>query len=146
MKKLVKSFSICFVIIVMFSTTAFAAAPNDPVDPQSNSYIWTTTVGIAPLGNGKIEVDFSVTATRPMPDVGATRVTIYNESGKSVAIYRYTDLGYGYMMDHNSGKHTASVTYQGVSGQRYYAIVSFYAGNLNGSGGGHSMVSPAIYA
>ena len=30
---------------------------------------------------------------------------------------------------------TASVTYQRVSGQCYYAIVSFYAGNLKGPGG-----------
>lgn len=146
MKKFIKSFSICLIIIAMISTTVFAAAPNDPVDPQSNSYVFKTTVGIAPLGNGKIEIDFSVTATGKMPDVGATWVTIYNESGKSVANYRYTDPGYAYMIGHNSAKHTASVFYQGVSGQRYYAIVTFYAGNLNGSGGGHSMESALIRA
>lgn len=146
MKKLFKSFSICLVIIAMFSTTAFAAAPNDPVDPQSNSYVAKTTVGIVPLGNGKIEIDFSVTAMGKMPDVGATRVTIYREGGIVVATYIYTDSGYGYMMGHNSSTHTASVTYKGVSGQRYYAIVSFYAGDLNGSGGGDSLRSPAIYA
>lgn len=146
MKKFIKSFSICLIMIAMISTTAFAAAPNDPVDPQSNSYIWTTTVGIVALGGGKIEIDFSVTATGLMPDVGAMYVDIYNASGKCVKTYWYTDPGYGYMIGHNRVSQTASVTYQGVSGQRYYASVSFYAGNLNGSGGGHSMLSPAIYA
>lgn len=130
----------------MISTTAFAAAPNGPVDPQANSYILKTTVGIAPLGNGKIEVDFSVTANgRKMPDIRATRVTIYKEGGTIVATYIYTDPGYGYMIAHNKSTHGGSVTYQGVTGQRYYAIVSFCAGDLNGAGGGDSLRSPAIY-
>lgn len=146
MKKILKSFFICLIMIAMVSTTAFAAVPNDSVDPQSNSYIAKTTVGIAALGGGKINIDFSVTAMGEMPDVGATRVTIYREGGTIVATYIYTDPGYGYMMDHNSAKHTASVTYQGVSAQRYYAIVTFYAGNLNGSGGGHAMYTPIITA
>lgn len=146
MKKFFKSFFICLIIIAMISTTVFAAAPNDPVDPQSNSYIAKTTVGIVALGGGKIEIDFSVTAMGLMPDVGATRVTIYKEGGTIVATYIYTDPGYSYMIGHNRVSQTASVTYQGVSGQRYYAIVTFYAGNLNGSGGGHATLSPAIYA
>ena len=147
MKKTLKSFSICLLIIAMISTTTFAAAPNEPADPQANSYILETTVGIAALGNGKIEVDFSVTGTgKPMHDIGATRVTIYNESGKSVAIYRYTDSGYAYMIGHNKFSHTAGVTYQGVSGQRYYAIVSFYAGQMGVAGGGDSLISNIITA
>lgn len=146
MKKLLKSFSLCLIIVAMISTTAFAAAPSDPADPQANSYVFKTTVGIVPLGSGKIEIDFSVTATGRMTDVGATKVTVYNESGKTVATYRYTDPGYGYMMGHNRVSQTAGVTYQGVSGQRYYAIVSFYAGNLNGAGGGYSHISTIITA
>ena len=146
MKKFIKTFSLCLIIIAMISTTAFAAAPNDPVDPQSNSYIAKTIVGIVPLGSGKIEVDFSVTTMGKMADLGATHVQIFNESGKCVKIYRYTDPGYDYMIGHNKATHTATVTYQGVSGQRYYAIVTFYAGDLNGAGGGHSMDTPIITA
>ena len=146
MKNILKSFTVCLIIIAMINSTAYAAAPSNTVDPQSNSYVWKTTVGIVPLGSGKIEVDFSVTAMNKMPDVGATRVTIYNESGKSVAIYRYTDPGYGYMIGHNRVSQTASVTYQGVPGQRYYAIVTFFAGTLEGSGGGASLISTIITA
>ena len=147
MKKFIKSFAICFIIVAMVSTTAFAAAPGEPDSPQKNSYIWSTTVGIVPLGSGKIEVDFSVTATgKRMPDIGATHVQIYTANGKCVKTYTYTDSGYGYMMGHNDYTHTATVTYQGISGQRYYAIVTFYAGDLNGSGGGHSHISTIVTA
>ena len=146
MKKAIRSFCICFIIIAMISTTAFAAAPLEPDSPQKNSYIFKTTVGIAALGGGEIEVDFSVTAMGKMTDVGATHVQIFNENGKCVKIYTHTDPGYSYMMGHNKYSHTASVFYQGVSGQRYYAIVTFYAGDLNGAGGEDELKSPAIYA
>lgn len=147
MKKFLKSFSICLIIIAMVSTTAYAAAPGDSAEPQSNSYILETTVGIASLGGGKIEVDFSVTANgKPMPDIGATHVDIYTANGQCVKTYTYTDRGYGYMIGHNSFTHTASVFYQGVSGQRYYAIVTFFAGTLGGSGGGASLESALIMA
>ena len=148
MKKTLQLFSLCLIIIIaVISTTAFAAAPGDSADPQANSYIWKTTVGIVPLGSGKIEVDFSVTGTaKPMPDIGATHVDIYNATGKCVKTYVYTAPGYEYMIGHNKFSHTASVTYQGVSGQRYYAIVSFYAGEMGVAGGGDSLKSPAIYA
>ena len=146
MKKFIKSFSICLIIIAMMSTTAFAAAPNDPAEPQSNRYIWTTTVGIVPLGNGKIEVDFSVTATGKMIDVGATHVQIFDASGKCVKIFSSTDPNYSYIMGHNDFTHTAGVTYQGVPGQRYYAIVTFFAGTIGGGGGGASLESALIKA
>lgn len=147
MKKILKSFVICFIIIAMVSTTAYAAAPSDTVDPQANSYIWSTTVGIIALGGGKIEVDFSVTGTgKPMPDIGATHVDIYTASGECVKTYTYTDSGYAYMIGHNKFSHTAGVTYQGVSGQRYYAIVSFYAGQMGVAGGGDSLISNIITA
>ena len=146
MKKTIKSFSICLIIISMISTTAFAAAPVEPDSPQKNSYILKTTVGIAALGDGEIEIDFAVTAMGKMTDVGGMKVTVYTDKGQTVATYRYTDPGYEYMMGHDRFTQTASVFYQGVSGQRYYAIVTFYAGDLNGAGGGDSLKSPAIYA
>ena len=146
MKKFLKSCSICLIIMAMISTTAFSAAPNDPADPQSNSYILKTTVGIAPLGGGKIEVDFSVTGMGKMADLGVTHVQIYTANGQCVKTYTYTDPGYAYMIGHNRFTHTAGVTYQGVSGQRYYAIVSFYAGNLKGAGGGDYHISAIITA
>ena len=146
MKKFLKSFSICFLIIAMVSTTAFAAAPSDPANPQANKYIWKTTVGIVPMGNGKIEVDFAVTATGKMPDVGVMYVDIYNANGKCLKTYWYSDPGYEYMIGHNKGMHAASVTYQGVSGQRYYAIVSFYAGEMGVAGGGAALESALIMA
>lgn len=145
MKKLLKSCSICLIIIIMISTTAFAAAPGDLAAPQSNSYIWKTTVSPVALGNGVIEVDCGVTGTGRMDKIGISRIDFYKADGTHVEGHYYTESGYEYMMDYNSGKHNAGVSFQGVAGQRYYAIVHFYASKGNGAGG-HQMVSAIITA
>lgn len=135
MKKLLKSCSICLIIIVMISTTAFAAAPGDPAAPQANSYIWKTTVSPVAVGNGVIEVNCSVVGTGTMDKIGINRIDFYKADGTHVEGHYYTESGYGYMMGYNSGKHSATVRFQGVSGERYYAIVGFHAGKGNGAGG-----------
>lgn len=135
MKKLLKSCSIYFIIIVMISTTAFAAAPSDLAAPQSNSYIWKTTVSVGAPGNGVIEVACGVTGTGRMEKIGISRITFYKADGTRLESHSYTESGYGYLMDYNSGNHNAVVRFQGVAGESYYAIVSFYASKGNGSGG-----------
>lgn len=135
MKKLLKSCSLCFIIIVMISTTALAAAPSDLAAPQSNSYIWKTTVSPVALGNGVIGFYCSVTGTGRMEKIGIRKIEFYQEDGTHVESHSYTETGYEYMMDYNSGKHNAGIPFQGVVGERYYAIVHFYASKGNGAGG-----------
>lgn len=142
MKKLLKSFSICLVIMAMLGTTAHAA---QPAEPQSNSYIFKTTVAIVALGNGVIEVDCSVVGTGRMDKIGISRIEFYKEGEGRLENHSYTESGYGYLMDYNSGSHSVGVPFQCDPGQRYYAIVYFYASKGNGSGG-FSMGSAIITA
>ena len=135
MKKFLKSCSICLIIIAMSSTTAFAAAPNDPVGPQANSYIWQTKVTIVALGNGVIEVDCGITGTGRMEKIGILSIDFYKEDRTLVESHFYTEPDYGFMMTYNKIIHDAAITFQGEPGERYYAIVDFYAGKGNGSGG-----------
>lgn len=136
MKKLLKSCSICLIIIAMINTTAFAAAPNDPADPQANSYILQTTVAIVALGNGVIEVDCGVTGTGRMEKIGIASIDFYQEGVKTpLESHFYTEPGYEYLMDYNSGSHTVGVQFQCDPGEYYYAIVGFHAGKGNGAGG-----------
>ena len=142
MKKVLKSVSICFIIAAMLTTAALAAVPSDPAGPQASKYIAKTTTAIGALGGGKIEVDFSITATGPMKDVGALQVDIY-EVGVTGPVWShyYKDTGYGYFMGHNTGTHTGSVTYKGTSGHRYYAYVTFFAGEHGKAGDIHGMTT-----
>ena len=135
MRKLLKSCSICLIIIAMINTTAFAAVPADPANPQANSYVLKTTVSPVALGNGVIEVDCGVTGTGRMDKIGILSIDFYKADGTLLESHFYTESGYEYLMDYNSAKHNAAVLFQGVPGQRYYAIVHFYASKGNGAGG-----------
>lgn len=133
MRKLLKSCSICLIIVAMLGTTAHAA---QPAEPQSNSYIWKTTVSPGALGNGVIEVACGITATGIMEKVGIQRIEFYQEGVKTpLESHSYTETGYEFMMAYNKIIHDAVFTFQGVPGLRYYAIVHFYASKGNGAGG-----------
>lgn len=129
MKKVLKSISICFIVAAILTAGAFAAVPVGPDQPQASEYIAKTTTAAGALDDGYIEFDFTITATRPMKDVGALQVDIYRVgSTKPVWSHYYTDPGYGYFMGHNRTSYTFAVTYHGDIGSKYYANVQFYAG------------------
>ena len=132
MKKLLRSCSICLIIVVMLGTTSFAA---QPAEPQSNSYILKTTVSPVALGNGVIEIDCAVTGTGTMEKIGIRKIEFHKEDGTLLESHYYTEPGYEYLMGYNTFIHNAFVPFQGVPGQSYYAIVYFHASKGNGSGG-----------
>ena len=135
MKKALKSISICFIVAAMLTGGTFALAPVKPDQPQASEYIFKTTTAAGALDDGYIEFDFTITATRPMKDVGALEVQIYKVGNSSpVWSHYYTDPGYGYFMGHNRTSYTFDVTYHGDIGSKYYANVTFYAGE-NGVAG-----------
>ena len=142
MKKLLKSCSICLIIVAMLGTTAFAA---QPAEPQSNSYILQTTVAPVALGDGVIEVDCAVVGTGRMEKIGISRITLYKADGTRLESHSYTESGYEYLMGYNKSNHNAFIPFQCVPGESYYAVVGFYAGKGNGAGG-HQMVSAIITA
>ena len=142
MKKILRSCSICFIIVVMLGTTAFAA---QPAEPQSNSYIWKTTVSPVALGSGVVEFDCAITGTGRMDKIGISRITFYRADGTRLESHSYTEPGYEYLMGYNSGCHVAAIPFQGVAGESYYAIVGFYAGKGNGAGG-FQMESSVVWA
>lgn len=147
MKKVLKSVSICLIIAAMLTAGAFAAVPGEPNKPQASEYISGTTTAIGAMGGGKIEVDFSITATGRMKDVGALWVDIY-EVGVTDPVWShyYTDSGCGFMMAHNTGSHTFDVTYSGIPGNQYYAQVQFFAGERGVAGDVYNMGTAIITA
>ena len=147
MKKVLKSVSICFIIAAMLTAGTFALAPVKPDQPQASEYISGTTTAVVALGGGKIEVDFDITATDIMKDVGALEVKIYEVGVEGpVWSHHYTDPGYGYLMGHNTGSHTEAVLYYGESGHTYYANVKFFAGERGREGDIYGMGTSYVTA
>ncbi len=128
-KRLLRSISVILVIVFLISTPVQALAA------EARASAWFTGYGasIVASGNGKINIEFRVVGTGTMTKLGASTIDIYKSNGTFVKTISYTASGNGYMMGYNTAFHSGSVPYSGVAGQKYYAVVNFYAKNSSGS-------------
>lgn len=130
MKKLSKVLATMLACIFLLNATALAAAP------RSSAYIFYTYANMTAESNGKLKISFSVTGMDVMSKIGASTIKLYENNGKSTTLvktYRSTDTEYSNMMGSNSLIYANYVTYSGTIGYKYYAEVSFTAGNSSGS-------------
>ena len=122
MKRVIAVTMIC---VMAFGSAALAAE-------RASYYISYKGGGITATGNGNMRIVFSVTATGMMDELGAYSVCICNEDDDDVACIYYTDPGCSDMMTTNDYSWDGSVNWKGVSGERYYAVITFYAKNSSG--------------
>lgn len=103
--------------------------------PRASEYFGYTDVRAYATGNGKVLIEVSVDATHMMDEVGASYVIIYKElsSGSYQKVYTFSKDTTCGMIVEDSFFGYVDVTYQGVPGQRYYAMVGCYAKDSNGS-------------
>lgn len=131
--KLIKK-TIVFVLIfaLCLSTVSFAM---EIAPMRASEYIRSYEPAIS-AKSGTVTVSFSIDGTGTMTSIGARYIYLYEISGNSTTLvktFRYTDNLYSHILGSNSRWHSSSVSYQGVSGCQYYAMVSFYAANSSGS-------------
>lgn len=106
---------------------AFAA------EARASAWLSGYSASIEASGNGIITIKFRVVGTGTMTKLGASTIDIYKSNGAFVKTISYTTSGNEYMMKSNTAFHTGSVPYSGVAGQKYYAVVTFFAKNSSGS-------------
>lgn len=117
--------AVAMVFVMMLGLAAHAAE-------RASNYISYKGGGIIATGNGGMVVEFSVTATGMMDELGASVIHIYNEDNDLEATIRYTDPGCSDMMTTNDYSWDGEVYWEGVSGESYYAVITFYAKNSSG--------------
>lgn len=124
-----------FLFSILLSVPTMAATPSDGIEPQASSFLTSYSVGIHPVGNGKVEVSFSVVGTDIMDRIGAAKIVVYestnNSSWSPVKTYNYTT--YSNLTATNRSTYGSDVTYSGTSGRYYKAIVTIYAAKDGGS-------------
>lgn len=126
-KSFFKTTSLVLIFALCMSVMTFSAYA------RSSNYIYSRYADATSIGNGKITINFDITATGRMTTIGATKIEIKSSSGSTLKTYKCTDTGYEYMMGSNRTVYSSSVTYQAISGNSYYAVVYFKAGNSSGS-------------
>lgn len=112
--------------------------PNSPVVlaeetiPRSSEYIKSQYVHLSNSENN-LEVYFKVYGMGILNDLGAHTIIIQRSrngsSWTNVKTFYYTDAGYSHMMGHQTWTHQAYVTYTGVSGYYYRALVKVWGGD-----------------
>jgi len=121
--KAIRLIAIALIIVFMTSITITVASARGSI------YIEKYSCAISAGSNGKVTVSFSITGSSKMDEIGSTKITIY-ENGTLVKTYMSSNTT-GMM---GSGKviHAGTVTYSGVKGKSYRAIVTFKCGKDGG--------------
>ena len=119
-KRIVPLLLACALIL---ATPAFARASD-----QISSYL----IDVAPVGNGRIIIELSITSPGIMRELGAQRITVEEISGSTKipkATYTTED---DHMTSKNSWVHDDYVTFYGEVGKEYYITVTIFAEDYDG--------------
>lgn len=128
-KRILKLISVILVIVFLVGAPVYALA----AEARASAWLSGYGASVVASGNGKIKVEFTVVGTGTMAKLGASIIYIYKSDGTRIATISHATEGNEYMMGYNTAFHSGSVPYSGVAGQKYYAVVTFYAKNSSGS-------------
>ena len=127
--RLRKLCSVLLALLVLVGSITAASA----VDARASDYFSRTEDWCTALDGCKVLVEFDVTAPHTMTTLGASSIAIWEKQSsgayKQIKLFTRAD---GIM--HSNTIHVYdSVTYQGKEGTKYYAVVTYYATDANGS-------------
>lgn len=135
MKRSWKKLTALFLAVALL--TAIVVVPACAASGRSSLYLSAYRAWLTPKSGAKINVTIDVQAVGDMDSVGALDVTIYESSdGGSTwhddAIY-YSAL-FPELLDHDTyWYYETPLSYQGTAGNKYFAVVTVYAGDSTGS-------------
>lgn len=133
MRKL-KFYGILPVVLLLSFAFASQIAVAAAMPLRASDYIDSIQTPIEPIGYGLVRIDFRITGTSLMQQLGATEIQIKEQVGSTwttVRTYRYQD--YPNLMGNNTIRHTGNITFPGIAGRTYMAHITFYAANAKGS-------------
>ena len=87
---------------------------------------------VAPMGNGQLGMDFSITAPYYMEEIGAESITVYEitSSGRKLrAEFTKDDDG---MIETDSWFQANTLYFDGVAGKTYYVTITVFATDYDG--------------
>lgn len=130
MKRFIR-FAALILSLVMLLPCGAGAAYDEEFTPYSNAYISSMTGALSKSGD-TLYVTFTVQGTRPMTTIGASCVKIYTADDTLVKTFwsAYNPS----MLGSNASTYTSTLSYDGVDGTTYYAVITGYASYGGGSG------------
>lgn len=133
MKRFIRLISLTLALVMAMAFPAYAA---EKAETRASVYFTRTSVYLYKLTANSIEIWFEAAGTGIMDEIGAYKVEVQQstDSANWTTVKVYTKDRYTYMTDFNTGIHIDYVTYVGVRGYYYRAIITLYARDSSGSG------------
>ena len=110
---------------LLMATPAFAS---EKASDQISSYL----IDVAPMGNGRIVIEFSITTPGIMKEVGAYSVVIVELSESGIIPKKTFTTEDDHMISTDTWVHDDHVTFYGEPGKEYYISVTIYAEDYDG--------------
>lgn len=133
-KRIVKLVALLLSLVLAMPLQTRAALP-ETVEPQANPYIGCIYGEVIAKGNGKLSIEFDITATGVMKKLGVKTIVLYESTDNveyfPVRVFYSSD--YSGMMTTNSFWHNCTLTYTGVARRYYRASFVFYAETNSGA-------------
>lgn len=149
LKKIISS-AVALVLLIgnaMLPTYAFDGADIEPY--RSSYYLDSYRAWLEPKDDGYIDVIVDVQATGYMDEIGTTNIVIFEsvDDGENWEIVRaYASLLTPGMIENDKFiYYETPVSYEGIPGRMYIAIVTVYAGDSEG-GDSRDYTTTPVYA
>lgn len=147
MKRTCKKATALFLTLALL--IAALAIPAAAVDSRSSLYLSRYSAWLTPKTGAKVNVSIDVQAVDYMDSVGATKVEMYVSSDGGSTWDRdgtYLSALVEGMLVHNDYMYfDTPISHQGISGYKYYAVVTVYARDSTGSDS-KTYVTPTVTA
>lgn len=131
--RLMKLIALLLVIALVTPLNARAMMA-DGIQPLASDYLDSYNTYVCAMGNGKLQIWFTVVGDTIMDEIGTLSIKLYESSDKSnwTRVKTYSHENYASMLIENDFFHSSYVSYNGTAGKYYKAYVCIWAGKDGG--------------
>ena len=139
---------VAIILVLSLAVPASAATSGtEEVMPLASYYLNSYNTYICAMGNGKLQIWFTVAGVNYMDEIGTLSIFLYESSDKTVwtRVKTFLHEDYAAMLAEDDIFHSSYVAYKGTAGKYYKAYVCIWAGK-DGSGDTRYMWTPVELA
>lgn len=142
-----KSFLIRLIAVVLMISLMIPIGANaatiENVQPRASDYLDSFNTYICAMGNGKLQIWYTVVGDTDMDEIGVLSIKLYESTNQTswTRVKTYSHENYPSMLAEDDFFHSSYVSYNGTAGKYYKAYVCIWAGK-NGSGDTRYMWTP----
>ena len=131
----IKFVAIVLVVSLIMPIGVSATSVEGLIQPRASDYLDSYNTYVCAMGNGKLQIWYTVVGVTDMDEIGVLSIRLYESSDKTnwTRVKTFLHEDYSSMLIEDDFVHSSYVSYNGTAGKYYKAYVCIWAGK-NGSG------------